>query len=294
MKIGFIGVGAMGFPMAENIIKSGYELLVNDINKDAVEKLVDKGAEECDTPAELAKNVDTVILMLPNSKIVDLILQGEDGLLAGLNSDQVVINMSSIDPVSTKKFAKKAVELGVDWIDSPVSGGTSGAKEGSLTLMAGADSDVLEKVRAVMEAMGNIKHVGDVGTGSGVKMINNLLLGVNMTAVAEAMVLGVKAGIEPETLFEIIGNSSGNSYAFSAKVPDFIFEGDFDDGFAIDLQYKDMQMAVDTAKELNVPLYTGNLSQQIYETAKAKGLGEKDISSVITMLEEMCNIEVRS
>ncbi|MGM0409992.1 MAG: NAD(P)-dependent oxidoreductase [Bacillota bacterium] len=294
MKIGFIGVGSMGFPMAENILQDGFELFVNDINEEAVQKLVDKGAKKCDTPASLAESVDTVVIMLPNSKIVNMVFDGENGLLAGLNSDQVVINMSSIDPVSTKEFAEKAAELGVDWIDSPVSGGTSGAKEGTLTLMAGADSDVLENVRSVMEAMGNIKHVGNVGTGSGVKMINNLLLGVNMTAVAEAMVLGVKAGIEPETLFEIIGNSSGNSYAFSAKVPDFIMEGDFDDGFAIDLQYKDMQMAVDTAKELNVPLYTGNLSQQIYETAKAKGLGKKDISSVITMLEEMCDVEVRS
>lgn len=294
MKIGFIGIGAMGYPMAKNILQEGYELYVNDINKDAVQKLVDLGAKATETGKELAECTDVIIIMLPNTEVIEAILEGENGLLAGLGSNKIIINTSSVDPMSSKRFASQVEELDSDWVDSPVSGGTKGAESGDLTLMVGCDEEVLAEVRPVLEVMGDISFVGDVGAGSGVKMINNLLLGINMTAVAEALVLGVKAGIDPEVLFEIINNSSGNSYALEAKVPNYILEGEFDPGFAIDLQYKDLQLAITTAKKLNVPLQLGNLSQQIYENAKAAGLGGKDISSVINLLEELCDVEVRS
>jgi 3-hydroxyisobutyrate dehydrogenase len=294
MKIGFIGIGAMGYPMAKNILKEDYELYINDINKDAVKELVDLGAKATETGRELADCTDVIVIMLPNTEVIESVLAGENGLLAGIESSKVIVNMSSIDPMSSKRFASRLKDLDSDWVDSPVSGGTKGAESGDLTLMVGCKDEVLEEVRPVLEVMGDISFVGDVGAGSGVKMINNLLLGINMTAVAEALVLGVKAGIDPEVLFEIINNSSGNSYALEAKVPNYILEGEFDPGFSIDLQYKDLQLAVTTAKELNVPLQLGNLSQQIYENAKAAGLGSNDISSVITLLEELCNVEVRS
>lgn len=294
MKIGFIGIGAMGFPMAANILKSGYELYVNDVNTEAVERLVSMGAKSADSPKELGQVSDMVVVMLPNTKIIEMVLNGDTGLLAGMRADSTIINMSSIDPMSTKRLAAQVEKLGIEWVDTPVSGGTKGAEAGTLTLMVGCKEELLGSVQPVLETMGKIRYVGNVGAGSGIKMVNNLLLGVNMVAVAEALVLGAKVGIDPEIMRDIISSSSGRSYAFDAKVPNFILKGNFDPGFAIDLQYKDLQLAISAAKELQVPLYLGNISQQVYETARAAGLGKKDISAVITVLEDLCNVEVRS
>lgn len=294
MKIGFIGVGAMGLPMAANVLKSGYELYVNDVNTEAVNQLVSLGAKSADSPKELAQVSDMIVLMLPNTKIIELVLNGDTGLLAGMKAGSTIINMSSIDPMSTKRLAAQVEKLDIEWVDAPVSGGTKGAEAGTLTLMVGCKEELLEGVQPVLEAMGKIKYVGSVGAGSGIKMVNNLLLGVNMVAVSEALVLGAKVGIEPEVMREIISSSSGRSYAFEAKVPNFVFKGNFEPGFAIDLQYKDLQLAISAAKELQVPLYLGNLSQQVYESARAAGLGKKDISAVITLLEDLCDVEVRT
>ncbi len=294
MKIGFIGIGAMGLPMANNVMKAGHELYINDVNKEAVEKLVSMGAKSADSAKELAQISDMVILMLPNTKIIELVLNGDKGLLAGLKAGSTIINTSSIDPMSTKRLASSVEKMQVEWIDSPVSGGTKGAEAGTLTLMVGCKEEVLEDVRPILEAMGKIQYVGDIGAGSGIKMVNNLLLGINTVAISEALVLGAKVGIKPEVMLDVIGNSSGRSYAFEAKVPNYILKGNFDPGFAIDLQYKDLQLAISAAKELKVPLYLGNLSQQVYESARAAGLGKKDISAVITLLEKLCDVEVRS
>lgn len=294
MKIGFIGIGAMGFPMASNLLTAGYDLYVNDLNEEAVTRLVALGAKSLPSPKEIAKMADLIILMLPNSKIIELILNGASGLLAGIQAGTYVVNMSSIDPMSTKRFASQLDKYSGKWIDSPVSGGTKGALAGSLTLMVGCDEESLAAVRPILEKLGKIRYIGGVGAGSGIKMINNLLLGVNMVAVAEALILGVKVGIDPEVMLEVIGGSSGRSYALSAKVPNFILKGDFDPGFTIDLQYKDLQLAISAAKELKVPLYLGNLVQQVYESARAAGLGEKDISAVITLLEKLCQVKVRA
>lgn len=293
MKIGFIGIGAMGLPMANNLLTAGYDLYINDLNQEAVAQLVASGANSLESPKEVAKSSDLVIMMLPNSKIIELVLNGDRGLLAGLKPGTYLVNMSSIDPMSTKRFASQVERLAGEWIDSPVSGGTKGAAAGSLTLMVGCQRETLEVVRPILETLGKVRYIGGVGAGSGIKMINNLLLGVNMVAVAEALILGVKVGIDPETMLEVIGGSSGRSYALSAKVPNFIFPGNFEPGFSIDLQYKDLQLAISAAKELKVPLYLGNLVQQIYQSARAAGLGEKDISAVITMLEKLCQVKVR-
>ncbi|MCG8642832.1 MAG: NAD(P)-dependent oxidoreductase, partial [Desulfobacterales bacterium] len=186
MKIGFIGIGAMGLPMARNVLNSGHQLYINDVNQDAVDKLVDLGAKSAVSPKELAQNVDMVILMLPNSKVIELILNGDNGLLAGLKTDSYIVNMSSVDPMSTKRFAAQVEKLNIEWIDSPVSGGTKGAEAGTLTLMVGCKEEILEDVRPILETMGKIRYVGNVGAGSGVKMVNNLLLGINMVAISEA------------------------------------------------------------------------------------------------------------
>ncbi|WIV11974.1 NAD(P)-dependent oxidoreductase [Proteiniborus sp. MB09-C3] len=294
MKIGFIGLGVMGKRMATNVLKGGFELVVSDLNKEAVRELKEMGAKEGSTPADVAKDVDVLLTSLPNSAIVEGVILGKDGALEGIKEGTIIVDLSSITPKSIQNIAKKASQKGVEVLDAPVSGGASGAEKGTLTIMVGGNKDAFEKVLPVLNCIGKkVIHVGEIGAGDTAKLVNNLLLGANMVAVAEALALGVKAGLKPEVLYNIISQSSGSSYALTAKYNNFIAKGNFEPGFMIDLQYKDLQLAVDTAKDLKMPLVIGNLSQQMYEVARAKGLGTEDISAVLKLYEEWGNIEVR-
>ena len=294
MKVGFIGLGVMGKRMAMNVLKGGYELTVSDLNKDAVKELVDAGAKEANTPAEVAEGKDVIFTSLPNSAIVEAVILGKNGVLQGAKEGAIVVDLSSITPKSIQNIAKKASEKGVEVMDAPVSGGAAGAEKGTLTIMVGGKTETFEKVLPALNHIGKkVNHVGDVGAGDTLKLVNNLLLGANMVAVAEALALGVKAGLKPEVLYDIISQSSGGSYALTAKYSNFIAKGNFEPGFMIDLQYKDLQLAVDTAKDMKMPLVIGNLAQQMYEIARAKGLGTEDISAVLKLYEEWGNIEVR-
>ncbi len=294
MRVGFIGLGVMGKRMAMNVLKGGYELTVSDLNKDAVKELVDAGAKEANTPAEVSEGKDVIFTSLPNSAIVEAVILGKNGVLEGAKEGAIIVDLSSITPKSIQNIARKASEKGVEVMDAPVSGGASGAEKGTLTIMVGGKAETFEKVLPVLNHIGKkVNHVGEVGAGDTVKLVNNLLLGVNMAAVAEALALGVKAGLKPEVLYDIISQSSGSSYALTAKYSNFIAKGNFEPGFMIDLQYKDLQLAVDTAKDMKMPLMIGNLAQQMYEAARAKGLGTEDISAVLKLYEEWGNIEVR-
>ncbi|MBP2641294.1 MAG: beta-hydroxyacid dehydrogenase, 3-hydroxyisobutyrate dehydrogenase [Firmicutes bacterium] len=293
-KVGFIGLGAMGRPMASNVLKAGYELTVFDVVKTAVEQMAEQGAKTALTPREVAERCDVVLISLPNAKIVEAVMTGEDGLLVGAHKGQIFIDLSSVTPEHTRRMAKLAEAKGVDYMDAPISGGVAGATSGTLTIMVGGSEHALAQCQDILQVIGKkIFHAGSVGAGDAVKLVNNLLLGINMAAVAEAMTLGVKAGLDPKVLLEIISVSSGRSYALEAKVPGFILKRNFEPGFAVDLQYKDLEMAVQTGKELGMPLLLTNVAQQVYETAKAKGLGRKDISSIITLSEETAQVTVR-
>lgn len=295
LKVGFIGLGAMGKPMAANLLSAGFPLTVYDMVPAAVAELAAKGAATAATPRDLAAGSEVIITMLPNAQIVEAVVAGADGLLSGSTAGQVIVDMSSVTPGHTRKVAALAAARGVEYVDAPVSGGVAGATAGSLTIMAGGEATALQKVMPVLEALGKkIYHVGPVGSGDAVKLVNNLLLGVNMAAVAEAMTLGVKAGLDPKVLYEVIAASSGRSYALEAKVPGFVFKGNFEPGFAVDLQYKDLEMATQTGKELGVPLLLANVAEQVFETARAKGLGRKDISAVVTLSEELAGVQVRA
>ena len=294
LRIGFIGLGAMGRPMATNLLAAGFKVAVNDVVPAAVAEMTAKGASEAATPKELAATSDVVITMLPNTAIVEAVVCGENGLLAGSRAGMAIIDMSSVTPQHTRKMAAVAAKYGVEYMDAPVSGGVVGATAGSLTVMVGAETVTLEKCRPILEVLGKkIYHVGPVGAGDAVKLVNNLLLGINMAAVAEAMTLGVKAGIDPKVLYDVISVSTGRSYALEAKVPNFVLKGNFEAGFAVDLQYKDLEMATQTGKELGVPLMLANVAEQVFETARAKGLGRKDISVVVTMQEDLAGVTVR-
>lgn len=295
MKVGFIGVGAMGKPMAQNIIRAGHTLVVNDVNIAAVEELVKNGAVHAQSPRELAEQVEVVITMLPNGVIVEQVLLGEKGVFAGAKPGFTIIDMSSVAPGFTKKIAKLAADQGINYMDAPVSGGVKGATEGTLTIMVGGEKELVDRYHSLLEVMGKkIYHVGNVGDGDAVKIVNNLLLAVNMAAAAEAFALGTKIGLDPKALLEIISVSSGNSYAMTAKMTNFVLKGNFAPGFAIDLQYKDLELATQTAKEYKVPMMLTNVAQQLYENARAAGLGREDISAIIKPLEELLDISVRA
>jgi 3-hydroxyisobutyrate dehydrogenase len=284
----------MGKPMCANLLAAGYKVAVHDVVQAAVAELTAKGAAEAPSAKELASMSDVVITMLPNAAIVESVVCGEKGLLAGSQSGMVIIDMSSVTPQHTRKMAEITAKHGVDYMDAPVSGGVAGATSGSLTIMVGAQPQTLEKCRPVLEVLGKkIYHVGPVGSGDALKLVNNMLLGINMAAVAEAMTLGVKAGLDPKVLYDVIAAASGRSYALEAKVPNFILKGNFEPGFAVDLQYKDLEMATQTGKELGVPLMLANVAEQVFETARAKGLGRKDISAVVTLQEELAGVTVR-
>jgi len=294
MKVGFIGLGVMGKRMAANILKAGYLLKVFDIVDSAVEETESMGAESGQSPAAVAADCEVVLCSLPNSNIAKNVILGKDGVLEGTQEGSIIVDLSSITPKAIRDINKEAEKKGVFVLDAPVSGGAAGAEKGTLTVMVGGEKEAFEKILPVLNCIGKkIYHVGPVGAGDTVKLVNNLLLGTNMVAVAEALALGVKAGLDPEVLFDVINKSSGNSYALTAKYPDFISKGNFEPGFMIDLQYKDLQLAVTTAKELNIPLLMGNLAQQMFEIARSGGLGQKDISSVIKIYEDWAGTEVR-
>jgi 3-hydroxyisobutyrate dehydrogenase len=295
MKVGFIGLGVMGKKMALNVLKAGNDLTVYDVVKENVQDLVNEGAKSANSPAELASECDLVLTSLPNSFIVENVVLGKNGVFEGAKSGMIYVDLSSITPKSIRKISDAGKEKNVSVLDAPVSGGAEGAAKGTLTIMAGGEKESLDKAMPVLLSIGKeVKHVGSVGAGDTVKAVNNLLLGINMVAAAEALVLGKKAGLDPDVMFEIISKSSGGSYALSAKYEKYISKGNFNPGFMVDLMYKDLQLAIDTAKDLKYPLAFGNLSQQTFEAARAEGFGAEDISSVIKMFERLAGTEVRS
>jgi len=294
VKVGFIGLGAMGKPMALNLLKAGHLLVVNDVNAKAVEELILAGAKKAESPKLLAEQVEVVITMLPNGGIVEQVLLGEQGVLAGAGDGFGIIDMSSVAPGFTQKMARLAAQTGVCYLDAPVSGGVKGAAEGTLTIMVGGDEQALARYQGLFQILGKkIHHIGAVGAGDAVKIVNNLMLAINMAGAAEAFALGTKMGLDPQVIFDIVSASSGNSYALSAKMPNFVFKGNFTPGFTVDLQYKDLELAVQTAKDVQVPMLLTNVVQQLYEQVRAAGLGKEDISAIIKPLETLCDIQVR-
>jgi 3-hydroxyisobutyrate dehydrogenase len=285
----------MGRPMAKRLRAAGLELAVFDLVTAAVEEMAALGAVPKATPAQVAEGADIVCTSLPNSAILKNVILGEDGVLKTLKPGALVVDLSSVEPQVSRQLAGAAKEKGAAMIDAPVSGGVSGAEKGALTIMVGGTAAELAQAEPVLQHLGKkIYHVGDSGSGQAIKLVNNLLLGANMAAAAEALTLGSKLGLKPETMLDIISQSSGSSYALTAKAANFIFKGEFAPGFAVDLQYKDLGLAISTAQSMSVPLPMGTLAQQIYEIARAKGQGREDISSVIKFYEELAKTEVRS
>ena len=294
MKIGFIGIGNMGAPMSANLLKAGHELTVYDVREEAMEEPVRLGAKAARSPREVAHASDVVMTSLPTQKALEDVVMGRDGVLEGAMRGCVLIDTSTVSPSTIKRIAAIARERGVEVLDAPVSGGVAGARAATLTVMVGGDKGVFERCQEVLSAIGkNIYHVGDVGSGNAVKLVNNLMSLVSVLALSEGMVLGTKAGVDPETLHRVIKVSTDSSYALEVKLPNLISKGRFEAGFAIDLACKDLGLAIDLGREMGVPLFVTNIAQQVYELARARGMGRLDHTAVIKLLEEAAQVEVR-
>jgi 3-hydroxyisobutyrate dehydrogenase len=281
----------MGLPMVANLLKAGYPVHAYDVRREAVDLAVTQGASPAASPAEAASRAEVVVTMVPNSPEVEVAYLGPKGVLDGARAGQVAIDMSTIDPATTRRVGARLEAVGVQMLDAPVSGGVPGAVAGTLTIMVGGDPAVFAQARPILGTMGkNVVHVGPLGSGEVAKICNNLLAGVSMIAAAEAFTIGLRAGVDPKILHEIIRTSSGNCWAIENNcpvpglVPKSASNRDFAPGFMTDLMAKDLSLARAAARDLGVPCFTGALAHDLYMLASRHGLGRKDFSSVIQLL----------
>jgi 3-hydroxyisobutyrate dehydrogenase len=289
--IGFIGLGNMGLPMVANLLKAGYQVHAYDVRPEPLELVAGQGALAAASAAEATSRADVIVTMVPNSPEVEAVYLGAHGVLDGARPGQIAIDMSTIDPATTRKVGGRLEATGVHMLDAPVSGGVPGAVAGTLTIMVGGDAAVFAEARPVLGAMGkNIVHVGPLGSGEVAKICNNLLAGVSMIAAAEAFTIGLRAGVDPKILHEIIRTSSGNCWAVENNcpvpglVPKAASNRGFAAGFMTDLMAKDLSLARAAARDLGVSCFTGALAHDLYMLASRHGLGRKDFSSVIQLL----------
>ncbi|MDR3138734.1 MAG: 2-hydroxy-3-oxopropionate reductase [Treponema sp.] len=292
MIIGFIGLGIMGRPMAKNLIRAGYQLVVYD-KFAKFEDLITLGAEGAASNRELASKSDVIITMLPNSPHVKEAVLGPEGVIEGVKSGAVLVDMSSIAPAVSREVGAALKERGVSFLDAPVSGGEPKAVDGTLAIMAGGDKAVFERVKPVLEKMGSsVTLVGDTGSGNITKLANQIIVALNIAAVSEAFVLAAKAGVNPESVFAAIKGGLAGSTVMNAKIP-MILEGNFNPGFRIELHIKDLQNALDTAHEMGVPVPLTASVMETLQSLKTDGFAGKDHDAIIRFYEKLAKIEVR-
>jgi 2-hydroxy-3-oxopropionate reductase len=295
MNIGFIGVGNMGGPMCRNIIKkSGAAVQVFDVNVQAVQTCVDAGARSASSVAELAAACDVIFTSLPMPSLVESTILGSTGIAAHARPGTLVIDLSTNAPKLAKSVAAGLESRGLRFLESPVTGGTAKATDGSLTLMVGGERALFDATRDLLNSFsGQQLYTGPVGSASGVKLINNLLCMCNMATAVEGLVLGAKAGLDLNVLAEVIGNGTGNSAVFKAVVARG-FKGDFKPNFAIDLAYKDVRLAMDMADEFGYPAGIGDEVLNVMKRARAMGFGGLDSTAMMKVYEAFANVEARS
>ena len=297
-QLGFIGLGTMGKGMALNLARAGYPLAVHDIRPEPVQELVKAGAKAAGSSREVAENSEVVITMVTSSPHVEQVMFGPDGVLAGMKKGNIIIDMSTIDPIVTRKVAATAAEKGIDMLDAPVSGAPPKAADGTLSIMVGGKKEVFEQCKPILEVMGEkIIHVGDVGMGEVVKLANNLAACIAGIGVFEGFLFGVKLGADPKVLYEVMSASSGNSWVLQTRVPypNVIPQSpaneDFAPGFTTDLMAKDLGLILSAAEATKIPLLAGSLARQLVEMARAAGYGSKDWSVVAKIIQQMAGGE---
>jgi len=292
-KIGFIGLGIMGKPMARNLLNAGYPLTVYSRSPGPVEELGTGGASKASSSSKVAESTEIIITMLPDSSDSEIVILGKNGVLEGARPGSVIIDMSSIAPLVSQRIAGEAAKKGVEMMDAPVSGGQPGAIAGTLAIMVGGKKEVFDRCQDVLKAMGkSVVLVGDIGAGGITKLANQIIVAANIEAIGEAFVLVQKAGINPELVYQAIRGGLAGSNALEAKVP-MIMDRNFKPGFRIRLHQKDLHNALLTGKELEVPLPVTSLVQEMLGALTNEGKGDSDHSAIVTFIENLAKVEVR-
>ncbi len=290
--VGFIGLGLMGGPMAKNILDSGFPLTVYNRTRARTAALAEAGAQVADTPGALAAQVDFVCSCITGPQDVAEVYLGDDGVVANARPGAVLVEMSTIDPGTHRQLAAAAAARGVGYLDAPVSGGVAGAEGGTLAIMTGGEPEVFARAKPVLDAMGeNIVLMGPVGSGAVAKLINNMMAAITNAGVAEGMVIGAKCGLDAAQLHQVLMASAASSFMLR-MLPDFTLRRNFEPGFTIDNQTKDVNLATDLARDLGVPTMLGAVAAQLLRTAQAEGLGDRHIAAVIQPLERLTGVEV--
>lgn len=293
MKVGFIGLGIMGKPMAKNLLKAGHQVCVNDFHKEAVEELVAAGATAGANNAEVAKSVDVVITMVPNSPNVRAALLGENGVAEGADKDTVVIDMSSIDPVESKKIAAELkARTGMEMLDCPVSGGEPKAIDGTLSIMCGGKKEVFDRFTDLLKAMGSsVVYVGEIGSGNVAKLANQMVVAANIGICAEAMTFAKKMGTDPELVYQAIRGGLAGSTVMDAKVP-MMLAGNYKPGFRIDLHIKDLNNALNASHAINMPVPMTAHMMEVMQELKNHDEGSCDHDDIIRYYERMTGVSI--
>ena len=293
MKTGFIGLGIMGKPMAKNLLKAGYRLVVFDTNDAPMKELAAAGAETAASPKEVAEKCDVVVTMLPNSPHVKAVVLGSQGVIEGAGPGKTVIDMSSIAPLASREIASLLAEKGVEMLDAPVSGGEPKAIDGTLSVMVGGKKDVFERCYPVMKSMAaSVVRVGDTGAGNVAKLANQIVVALNIAAMSEALVFAAKAGVQPDLVYQAIRGGLAGSTVLDAKAP-LVMDRKFSPGFRINLHIKDLGNVLETSREIGVPLPLTAAVMEMMQALKVDGLGDADHCSLVRHYEKMAHIEVK-
>ena len=292
-RIGFIGVGMMGTPMARRLVEAGYRVVAYDIDPTAVKRAEEMGAETAASPREIAEGCNPVITILPKSSDVEEVVLGPGGILEGGLEGLVLIEMTTAYPLSTRRIAAALAARGMRMLDAPVSGGVVGAERGTLSIMVGGDPELFEECRPLLEALGGkIFHMGAVGSGHTMKAVNNFLSAASMIATSEALAISTKAGLNPRRVIEVLQVSSGRSWSTDFKFPKYVLPRTFDDGFRIELQDKDLGILTRLAEDLGAPALVAGVVRQIVRLAMAEGYGKQGHTAIAEMIEGWAGVRI--
>jgi 2-hydroxy-3-oxopropionate reductase len=292
-KIGFIGLGIMGKPMAKNLLRAGYELAAYDVRSEPLCEVVEAGARAGSSPAGVAASSEVIITMLPNSPEVKEAVLGKGGVIEGARPGSIVVDMSSIAPLASQEISARLAEKGVTLLDAPVSGGEPKAIEGTLAIMVGGPEPAFAAVKDILAKMGaSVTRVGEIGSGNVTKLANQIIVALNIAAVSEAMVLATKAGVDPERVFEAIRKGLAGSTVLEAKMP-LVLARNFKPGFRIELHIKDLMNALDTAHNLGVPLPLSAQVLEFMQALRTDGHAKDDHGGLVQFYEKLAGVEVR-
>ncbi|MFC2020933.1 NAD(P)-dependent oxidoreductase [Chloroflexota bacterium] len=292
-KVGFIGLGEMGKWMALNVAKEDFLLTVHDINPDSVKELAESGASVAHNPAAVAEDTECVLLSLPDTRAVEAVIYGENGLINGLRPGSILVDLSTINYKATIRIAEELNAKGITFIDAPVSGQEARAKDGTLTIMVGGDLEAIKKIRPILDAIGNkVILMGKNGNGQLTKLINQLLYNVSCAAMAEILPMAVKLGLDPEAVCGVVTSSTGQTFALNFFTP-YILKNDFRSGYPLGKAYKDMVSAAEISSQENIPLPVFFAALQTYQLALLEGHGMENKGAMIKVWEKALGVEVR-